>query len=138
MELFSLRKNSFFLRKYLTKCEYIVRIFPMSSDIVSHNVSGILLTLWLTFWEDCEEIVVEMNTLIHLTIFLQCKSQYEKDSSQIVPQKRKCPQSIHILLTIFKERRDSFSEKIVSWKNIAKDRHLENFKHFLNQHWKLD
>ena len=25
----------------------------MSSDIVSHNVSGILLTLW----EDCEEIV---------------------------------------------------------------------------------
>ena len=29
----------------------------MSSDIVSHNVSGILLTLWLTLWEDCEEIV---------------------------------------------------------------------------------
>ena len=29
----------------------------MSSDIVSHNVSGILLTLWLTLWKDCEEIV---------------------------------------------------------------------------------
>ena len=29
----------------------------MSSDIVSHNVSGILLTLWLTLWEDCEKFV---------------------------------------------------------------------------------
>ena len=31
----------------------------MSFDIVSHNVSGILLTLWLTMWEDCEKIVSE-------------------------------------------------------------------------------
>ena len=28
-----------------------------ASDIVSYNVSGILLTLWLTLWEDCEGIV---------------------------------------------------------------------------------
>ena len=45
MELFSLRKNSFFLEKYLPKCEGIVSKIPMSSDIVSHNVSGILFTL---------------------------------------------------------------------------------------------
>ena len=57
MDLFSLRKNSSFLRKWLPKCEGIVRRIPMSSDIVSHNVSGILLTLWLTLWEDCEKIV---------------------------------------------------------------------------------
>ena len=55
--LFSLQKNSFFMRKWLPKCEGIVRRIPMSSDIVSHNVSGILLTLWLTLWEDCESIV---------------------------------------------------------------------------------
>ena len=54
MELFSLWKNSFFFRKWLTKCEGFVRIIPMSSDIVIHNVSGILLTLWLTLWENCE------------------------------------------------------------------------------------
>ena len=68
MALFSLRKNSSFLRKWLPKCEGIVRWIPMSSDIVSHNVNRILLalwlTLWFTLWEDCEKLWAEMNTLI--------------------------------------------------------------------------
>ena len=42
----------------------------MSSDIVSHNVSRICLTLGLTLREDCEEIVSGDE-------YPYCESQYE-------------------------------------------------------------
>ena len=57
MELFSLQKNSFFPRKWLPKCELIVRRFLLSSDFFRQNGRRILLTLWLTFWGDCEKNV---------------------------------------------------------------------------------
>ena len=36
------------------ECEQIERT---SFRIVPHNVSGILATLWLTMWTECEEFV---------------------------------------------------------------------------------
>ena len=39
------------------ECEENVRSFPSSFKLVPHNVSGILSTLWLTMWTECEEFV---------------------------------------------------------------------------------
>ena len=39
------------------ECEEIERTFPSSFRLVPHNVSGILATLWLTMWTECEEFV---------------------------------------------------------------------------------
>ena len=39
------------------ECEEIEKTFPCSFRLVPHNVSGILATLWLTMWTECEEFV---------------------------------------------------------------------------------
>ena len=39
------------------ECEENVRSFLSSFRLVSHNVSGIPATLWLTMWMECEEFV---------------------------------------------------------------------------------
>ena len=39
------------------ECEEIERTFPSSFRLVPHNVRGILATLWLTMWMECEEFV---------------------------------------------------------------------------------
>ena len=39
------------------ECEEIERTFPSSFRLVPYNVSGILATLWLTMWPECEEFV---------------------------------------------------------------------------------
>ena len=39
------------------ECEENVSTFLSSFRLVPHNVSGILLTLWLLMWPECEEFV---------------------------------------------------------------------------------
>ena len=39
------------------ECEENVSTFSSSFRLVPHNVSGILATLWLTMWMECEEFV---------------------------------------------------------------------------------
>ena len=58
-----------FLISYL-ECEKIVGSFLSSFRLVPHNVSGIPPTLWLTMWQEYEEIV-SLNDDAHYH-FLSC------------------------------------------------------------------
>ena len=46
-----------FLENSYLECEENVRTFPSSFRLVPHNVSGILPTLWLPMWQECEKNV---------------------------------------------------------------------------------
>ena len=39
------------------ECEENVSTYPSSFRLVTHNVSGIPATLWLTMWTECEKFV---------------------------------------------------------------------------------